>query len=94
MGISIKDVEHVALLARLDLAEGEKQMYMGQLNSILEYMEKLQELNTDHIPPTAHVLPLHNVLREDRPRPSMDPIEVLQNAPLKEKGHFRVPKIV
>ncbi|MEL7567732.1 MAG: Asp-tRNA(Asn)/Glu-tRNA(Gln) amidotransferase subunit GatC [Dehalobacterium sp.] len=94
MAISIKDVEHVALLARLDLAEEEKQLYTEQLNAILDYIGKLQELNTDDIPPTAHVLPIHNVLREDKSRPSIERSEVLQNAPRQEEGQFRVPRIV
>jgi len=94
MVISIKDVEHVALLARLDLAEEEKHLYTEQLNAILDYIGKLQELNTDDISPTAHVLPIHNVLREDKNRPSIDRSEVLQNAPHQEEGQFRVPKIV
>lgn len=94
MVISIKDVEHVALLARLDLAEEEKHLYTEQLNAILDYIGKLQELDTDDISPTAHVLPIHNVLREDRTHLSIDRSEVLQNAPHQEEGQFRVPKIV
>ncbi|ATW23453.1 Asp-tRNA(Asn)/Glu-tRNA(Gln) amidotransferase subunit GatC [Candidatus Formimonas warabiya] len=94
MAISLKDVEHVAMLARLELTAEEKEMYTGQLNAILEYIGKLQELDTSQIPPTAHVLPIHNVLREDQVRPSMDRAEVLQNAPYEEEGQFRVPKIV
>jgi len=94
MGISVKDVEHVALLARLDLTEKEKLMYTEQLNAILGYMEKLQELDTKDVPPTAHVLPIHNVFRPDDVRPSMDREEVLKNAPNQEEGLFRVPKIV
>lgn len=94
MVISKKDVEHVALLARLELSEEEKQLYAGQLNAILDYMGKLKELDTDDIPPTAHVLPIHNVLRKDLPRPSMGRNEVLKNAPQKEQGQFKVPRIV
>lgn len=94
MVISLKDVEHVALLARLELAEEEKHLYTEQLNAILDYIGKLQELDTDDIPPTAHVLPIYNVLREDEVHPSMDREAVLQNAPHREEGQFRVPKIV
>ncbi|MDD2497440.1 MAG: Asp-tRNA(Asn)/Glu-tRNA(Gln) amidotransferase subunit GatC [Desulfitobacteriaceae bacterium] len=94
MAISVKDVEHVALLARLELSDEEKNMYTEQLNTILGYMEKLKELDTAGVPPTAHVLPIHNVLREDVERPSMDREKVLQNAPYREDGQFRVPKIV
>ena len=94
MVISIKDVEHVALLARLDLAEDEKQLYTEQLNAILDYIGKLQELDTEDISPTAHVLPIHNVMREDVTRSSIERSEVLQNAPRQEEGQFKVPKIV
>lgn len=94
MAISIQDVEHVAMLARLELNEEEKHLYTEQLNAILEHMSKLQELDTTDVPPTAHILPLRNVLREDEVRPSMDREEVLQNAPNQEEGQFRVPKIV
>ncbi|MGI6629771.1 MAG: Asp-tRNA(Asn)/Glu-tRNA(Gln) amidotransferase subunit GatC [Bacillota bacterium] len=94
MAISKKDVEHVALLSRLDLTEEEKHLYGEQLSAILAFMGKLQELNTDDISPTAHILPLQNVLRKDMPRPSIDQGEALQNAPLQEKGMFRVPRIV
>lgn len=94
MVISIKDVEHVAILARLDLAEREKYLYTEQLDGILDYMQKLQELNLDHILPTAHALPMQNVLREDKTHPSIERSEVLQNAPQQERGQFKVPKIV
>ena len=65
MSITIKDVEHVANLARLELTEEEKEQFTGQLNAILKYAEKLNELNTDDVEPTSHVLPITNVMRED-----------------------------
>ncbi|NHM28289.1 MULTISPECIES: Asp-tRNA(Asn)/Glu-tRNA(Gln) amidotransferase subunit GatC [Desulfofundulus] len=92
--ITIKDVEHVALLARLELNEEEKQMYTKQLNAILEYAQMLNELNTDDIPPTAHVLPLKNVWREDEVGEHLPPEEVLANAPETEGQFFKVPRIV
>ncbi|AEG15261.1 Aspartyl/glutamyl-tRNA(Asn/Gln) amidotransferase subunit C [Desulfofundulus kuznetsovii DSM 6115] len=92
--ITIKDVEHVALLARLELSEEEKQMYTKQLNAILEYAQMLNELNTDDIPPTAHVLPLKNVWREDEVGEHLPPEEVLANAPETEGQFFKVPRIV
>lgn len=92
--ISIKDVEHVAMLARLELTEDEKHLYTEQLNAILQSMDKLQELDTTDVAPTAHVLPIENVFREDLVRPSMSRDEVLKNAPWEEDGQFRVPKIV
>ncbi|MGI6065640.1 MAG: Asp-tRNA(Asn)/Glu-tRNA(Gln) amidotransferase subunit GatC [Bacillota bacterium] len=94
MAISVKDLEHVALLARIELSEEEKDIYTEQLNVILGHIEKLKELDTTDVPPTIHVLPIHNVLREDEERPSMDREKVLQNAPQREDGQFRVPKIV
>lgn len=90
----MKDVEHVAALARLELSEDEKHLYTEQLNAILQSMEKLKELDTTSVPPTAHVLPIQNVFREDQVRPSMDRDAVLENAPAEENGQFRVPKIV
>ncbi|SHJ37917.1 Asp-tRNA(Asn)/Glu-tRNA(Gln) amidotransferase subunit GatC [Desulfofundulus thermosubterraneus] len=92
--ITIKDVEHVALLARLELSDEEKQMYAKQLNAILEYAQMLNELNTDDIPPTAHVLPLKNVWREDEVGEHLPPEEVLANAPETEGQFFKVPRIV
>ncbi|NPV45199.1 MAG: Asp-tRNA(Asn)/Glu-tRNA(Gln) amidotransferase subunit GatC [Firmicutes bacterium] len=94
MKISKKDVEHVAQLARLHLEEEEKELYTRQLNSILNYMEKLGELDTSDVEPTAHVLPIKNVFREDRVEQSMDIEEVLRNAPDREEGFFKVPKII
>lgn len=94
MKISKKDVEHVAQLARLHLEEEEKELYTRQLNSILNYMEKLGELDTSDVEPTAHVLPIKNVFREDRVGQSMDIEEVLRNAPDREEGFFKVPKII
>ena len=94
MIISKKDVEHVALLARLELTDAEKEAYTKQLNSIMDYMNKINELDTVGVEPTAHVLPLYNVLREDKREKSFDRAEVLKNAPEKEKGQFKVPKIV
>jgi aspartyl-tRNA(Asn)/glutamyl-tRNA(Gln) amidotransferase subunit C len=94
LAISIKDVEHVALLARLELTEEEKILYTEQLNAILEHMIRLQELDLKEVSPTAHVLPIHNVLRPDDVYPSMDRDEVLHNAPSRQDGHFMVPKIV
>lgn len=94
MRLSKQEVEHVALLGRLKLSEEEIDLYTVQLNSILEYAAKLQEIDTEKVVPTAHAVELSNVLREDEVQPSMDPDKVLQNAPEAEDGFFRVPKIV
>jgi len=92
--ISIKEVEHVALLGRLELNEEEKKLYSKQLSDILEHARKLQDLDTDNVPPTAHVLPLHNVFREDRSGEHMDTDKVLANAPERQDDYFKVPRIL
>lgn len=94
MKISKEQVEHVAMLARLELTEEEKQTYTEQLNSILDYAAMLDKLDTKDVEPTAHAMPLHNVFREDVVRPSIDQSEALKNAPDAEDGFFKVPKIV
>ncbi len=94
MKISRKEVEHVTLLARLELTEEEVNQYTEQLNSILEYAEMLQKLDTDKVTPTAHAVQLFNVLRTDEVHPSLPQQEALSNAPEAEDGYFRVPKIV
>ena len=92
--ITKKDVEYVARLSRLKLKEEEKEKFTYQLNTILEYMEKLNELDTSKIEPTSHVVPLRNVRRKDERRPSYPVVEVLKNAPEKEKDYFKVPPII
>jgi aspartyl-tRNA(Asn)/glutamyl-tRNA(Gln) amidotransferase subunit C len=94
MKVTKKDVEAVAVLSRLAITEEEKEKYTGQLNAFLEYVDNLSGLVTDDIKPTAHVLPLENVFREDVVQPSLDRELALSNAPLKEDGYFKVPKIL
>lgn len=93
MTISREDVEYVAALARLELTEKETQEYTEQLNSILGYAAMLERLDTDGVVPTAHAVPLHNVLREDQVSPSIRQEKALKNAPDADEGFFRVPKI-
>jgi aspartyl-tRNA(Asn)/glutamyl-tRNA(Gln) amidotransferase subunit C len=88
------DVEHVAYLARLGLSEEELTRLQGQLNHILEQYTKLAELDTEHIPPTAQTIELENILRDDVARPSLDPEDVLRNAPEREGTSFVVPVIL
>ena len=71
MSISKENIEHIASLARLSLTEEEKDLFGSQLSSILDYMEKLNELDTTDVEPTSHVLPLSNVMRDDVPGPSI-----------------------
>ena len=94
MALTKKDVEYVARLARLELSADEVETYTGQLGAILEYAEMLNQLDTDSVEPTTHVLPLNNVLRRDEVVPSMDRDKILENAPDKAKGCFRVPRIL
>jgi aspartyl-tRNA(Asn)/glutamyl-tRNA(Gln) amidotransferase subunit C len=92
--ISLREVEHVARLARLALSESEKERMRGQLDVILAYVAKLAEVDTTGVPPTAHVLPLVNVMREDEVRPSYPAEAMLANAPDPDGEQFRVPKIL
>ncbi|RRJ62001.1 Asp-tRNA(Asn)/Glu-tRNA(Gln) amidotransferase subunit GatC [Paenibacillus oralis] len=94
MSIQMKDVEHVAKLARLHLTDEEREMFTEQLNAILQYAEKLNELDTDQIAPTTHVLHLSNVMREDVVKESLPPEKVFLNAPDEEDGQFKVPAVL
>ena len=92
--ITREDVEHVADLARLELTPEEKETFIVQLNAILSYFDKLNELDTTGVEPTSHVLPLSNVFREDEVRPSLDRTHALQNAPEESHFFFKVPRII
>ncbi|MBU4310309.1 Asp-tRNA(Asn)/Glu-tRNA(Gln) amidotransferase subunit GatC [bacterium] len=92
--ITKRDVEYVAKLARLKLSEKEKEKFTRQLDQILKYVDKLNELDTEKVKPTSHVLPLKNVFREDRVGESLKVEKVLENAPEKAKGFFKVPKVI
>lgn len=94
MKLSRQEVEHVALLARLELTEEEICKYTEQLNSVLEHAEMLQKLDTTEIVPTAHAVELYNVMRNDEIKTSIEQEKALQNAPDSEGGFFRVPRIV
>ncbi|HEX2046299.1 MAG TPA: Asp-tRNA(Asn)/Glu-tRNA(Gln) amidotransferase subunit GatC [Acidimicrobiales bacterium] len=93
-GISRDDVVHVARLARLDLTDEELDRFTGQLAAVLEHAADVAALDTAGVPPTAHPLPLANVLRDDVPGASLDRDEVLSQAPAVEDGRFRVPRIL
>ena len=92
--ISSADVAHVARLARLDITEEELELFTGQLAAVLDHAEDVERLDTAGVPPTAHPLPLVNVLRDDVVTPCLDPAEVLAQAPASEQGRFRVPRIL
>jgi aspartyl-tRNA(Asn)/glutamyl-tRNA(Gln) amidotransferase subunit C len=92
--ISLRDVEHVARLARLDLSSADKERMRRELDRILSYIDKLRALDTDGVEPTAHAVPLTNVMREDARRPCFPQEEMLANAPDRSGELFRVPKII
>ena len=94
MRIPIKEVEYIARLARLRLTEEEKEKYSIQLGKILEYVQQLNELDLEDVPPTSHVVPLKSVFRKDVVRESLPQGEALRNAPQKERGYFKVPKVL
>ena len=90
MPIDREQVVHIARLARVGLTEEDIAKFQEQLSQILDYFQVLEELDTAEVPPTSHVLPLQNVMREDQPRPSLSPEEVLANAPRRERDYFQV----
>lgn len=94
MKITKEEIEHIAMLARLSLSENEKELFRSQLSNILDYIEKLNELDTKEIEPTSHVLSLSNVMRDDIPTSSIPREEALMNAPARTEKFFRVPKII
>ena len=94
MTITRAEVAHVARLARLGLSDDEMVRLASELDHILDAMQALQQLDTSAIPPTAQVIPLQNVMREDVPRPSWPVEEILQNAPATRDGQFLVPPVL
>lgn len=94
MSIQSKDVEYVAKLARLNLSDQERETFTEQLNAILQYAEKLNELDTDGVEPTTHVLRLSNVMRDDVVHESLSQEKVFRNAPEEENGQFKVPAVL
>jgi aspartyl-tRNA(Asn)/glutamyl-tRNA(Gln) amidotransferase subunit C len=94
MKVEREEVEHVALLARLKLSAEEEKLFTSQLNAILDYMEKLNELDTSAMEPTFHVVSHCNTMRQDEVKASLPQEASLENAPDKAEGCFRVPKII
>ena len=94
MKLSPQAVEHVAQLAQLALSEQEKEHFRDQLSAFLAYAERLQDLDTEAIPPMATVLPLENVMRDDEVEPSLPLADVMANAPRQEGDCFRVPVVL
>ncbi|QEK12973.1 Asp-tRNA(Asn)/Glu-tRNA(Gln) amidotransferase subunit GatC [Crassaminicella thermophila] len=94
MAISIKDVEHIADLARLSFTEEEKIRFINQFKVIIEYIDKLNKVDVEGVEPNNHIIPLKNIFREDEIKISMEKEKVLMNAPDQQDGCFRVPKII
>ncbi|OKP96597.1 Asp-tRNA(Asn)/Glu-tRNA(Gln) amidotransferase subunit GatC [Paenibacillus sp. P46E] len=94
MSITVNDVQHVAKLARLHLSPEEEAKLTEQMNAILQYAEKLNELDTENVKPTTHVLQVSNVMRDDVVKESLSQEEALLNAPEEEDGHFKVPAVL
>jgi aspartyl-tRNA(Asn)/glutamyl-tRNA(Gln) amidotransferase subunit C len=94
MGVTRETIEHVAGLARLNITEAETDKLTTEMEKIIAWVDKLNELDTSGIKPMEHVIPLKNVLREDRVERSFDRDRILANAPSSEDGCFKVPKVV
>lgn len=92
--INKQEIEHVAHLARLEIAEDKIEVFTEQMNNILEHISMLNKVDTDNVPPTYHVLPEKNVWREDAVKPSLSREEALANAPEQENGCFKVLKVI
>ena len=94
MRLTPEEVDHIALLARLDLSPDERERAATELTQILTSFEKLGELDTENIEPTSHVFPVTNILREDVARPGLSTEAALQNAPEAAANMFQVPRVV
>jgi aspartyl-tRNA(Asn)/glutamyl-tRNA(Gln) amidotransferase subunit C len=94
MKLSLEEVDHVALLARLGLSREERERMRDQLSSILEHISLLEEIDTEAIPPTAQVIALQNVMRADEVRESLSVQDVLRNAPRSEDQMFKVNAVL
>ncbi|MFX3618784.1 MAG: Asp-tRNA(Asn)/Glu-tRNA(Gln) amidotransferase subunit GatC [Sporolactobacillus sp.] len=92
--ISEEQVKYVANLARLSFTDAEVKTFTSQLDDIIGFAEQLNELDTEGIEPTTHVLDMHNVMRKDVVQPSLPRKEALKNAPLQEEGQVKVPLIM
>jgi len=92
--ISKEQVEHVALLARVELTGQEKEVFVGQLSAILEYMQQLDELDTSNVEPMTHAVARRNVLRPDEPKASLPSDLILSNAPSRTETSYKVPRVI
>ncbi|MFL2948347.1 MAG: Asp-tRNA(Asn)/Glu-tRNA(Gln) amidotransferase subunit GatC [Nitrospinales bacterium] len=88
------DIEHLAKLARLKLTDAEKELFSKQMGTVIKYIEKLSELDTKNVEPTAHVLGLNNVFRDDAIKKPLTVQDPINDSPAHSKGHYEVPKII
>ena len=93
MSLSLQEVEHIAKLARLQLTDAQKERYRGQLEAILDHVAKLQELDTENVPPTASVSVAQMPLRADESRPGLSRDDLLKNAPEWDDDQFQIPPV-
>ena len=94
MKVTEEDIKAVASLSRLSIREEESAEIISQLDNFLNYVENLKKIDTTNIEPTTYALPMQNIFREDEVKPSLDREFALKNAPLKEDGYFKVPKVL
>lgn len=94
MNITKKDVEYIGELARLKLNESEIETYAKDMNKILEYIGKLNELDTENVEPLSHPIDYENIMREDELKPSIDREKALKNSPKADEQYFKVPKVI
>ena len=94
MKVTEQDIKTVASLSRLSIREDEKAEVIAQLDKFLTYVENLQSIDTEKIQPTTYALPMQNVFRADEVKKSLDRELALSNAPLKEDGYFKVPRVL
>lgn len=94
MSVTVKDVEHIAKLARLEFSGEQKEKFTHQLNQILAYVEQLKRLDTSNVEPLLHVIDVSNRFREDKVEVGLTSEEALKNAPAKTDKFFKVPKVI
>lgn len=94
MSVTKNDIEKIAALANLKFSDQELESFSIQMNEILSYMDKLNELNTENVEPLSHPVEQSNIFREDLLKPSVKTENALKNAPAAEDNHFKVPKVI
>ncbi|MDP8244144.1 MAG: Asp-tRNA(Asn)/Glu-tRNA(Gln) amidotransferase subunit GatC [Candidatus Hinthialibacter antarcticus] len=93
MSISSDELKHIALLSRLELTDDEAELYTQHIGEVLDYVEKLNELDVTGVEATSHAVPMQNIMRDDVIEPGLEIDESLKNAAEKEERYFRVPRV-